>query len=140
MQHNQGIDGGYAGQRWLVEERDACGVGVIADLYGRASHDLVAKALAAATCMEHRGGCSADQDSGDGAGLMTAIPWDVIGSWLTEQGITTLPATAHMGVGMLFLPQAESDAAIAREAVERVLAEANLQVLGWRSVPVNPSV
>ena len=139
MQHNQGIDGGYAGQRWLVEERDACGVGVIADLYGRASHDLVVKALAAATCMEHRGGCSADQDSGDGAGLMTAIPWDLVGEWLTEQGIT-LPVTAHMGVGMLFLPQAESDAAIARETVERVLAEANLKVLGWRSVPVKPSV
>jgi glutamate synthase (ferredoxin) len=139
MLHNQGIDGGYAGQRWLVEERDACGVGIIADLHGRASHDLVAKALVAATCMEHRGGCSADQDSGDGAGLMTAVPWDMITGWLAEQGITPA-ATAKLGVGMLFLPQAETDAAIAREAVERVLAEANLQVLGWRSVPVKPSV
>ena len=69
----QETDAGYPGQPWLVEERDACGVGFIADQQGRESHDLVVKALSALTCLEHRGGCSADQDSGDGAGLMTAI-------------------------------------------------------------------
>ncbi|HAX78127.1 MAG TPA: hypothetical protein DCY88_20485, partial [Cyanobacteria bacterium UBA11372] len=62
---------GYAGQRWLVEERDACGVGFIATLESAPSHEIVTKALSALTCLEHRGGCSADQDSGDGSGLMT---------------------------------------------------------------------
>jgi glutamate synthase (ferredoxin) len=59
-------DVAYPGQRWLVEERDACGVGFIASVAGVASHDLIEQALSALTCLEHRGGCSADRDSGDG--------------------------------------------------------------------------
>jgi glutamate synthase (ferredoxin) len=70
---------------------------------------------------------------------MTAIPWDLISGWLMEQGMTP-PPTPQMGVGMLFSPQAEADAAVARKAVEQVLSEGNLKVLGWRSVPVNPAV
>ena len=139
VSHNQGTEVGYAGQRWLVEERDACGVGFIADQQGRSSHDLVAKALAAATCMEHRGGCSADRDSGDGAGLMTAIPWDLLTEWLKAQGIA-LPSTEQIGVGMVFLPPTASDAAIARQIIEKTLAEADLKLLGWRVVPVKPEV
>jgi len=45
----------HAGQRWLVEERDACGVGFIASIENHASHELVVKALSALTCLEHRG-------------------------------------------------------------------------------------
>ena len=86
QQLNQGLEAGYSGQRWLVEERDACGVGFIADLQGRATHSLVAKALSALECLEHRGGCSADQDSGDGAGLMTAVPWELLQQFLAEMG------------------------------------------------------
>ncbi|NJO39691.1 MAG: glutamate synthase large subunit [Cyanobacteria bacterium CRU_2_1] len=144
MRHNQGSIVGYAGQPWLVEERDACGVGFIADQYGRASHAIIAKALVAATCMEHRGGCSADQDSGDGAGLMTAVPWELLGEWLTAQGVgaisTMQMGTAQLGVGMVFLPQAESAATIARDIVAQVLAEEELTGLGWRVVPVKPEV
>jgi glutamate synthase (ferredoxin) len=139
MLHHQESEVGYAGQRWLVEERDACGVGFIADQYGRASHSLVSKALVAATCMEHRGGCSADQDSGDGAGLMTAIPWDLFTDWLESQAITS-PSVDHIGVGMVFLPPVAADAAIAREMVEKALSEVNLTLLGWREVPVKPEV
>ncbi len=64
----------FQGQSWLAEERDACGVGFIAYQDGRASHKLVEQALNALGCMEHRGGCSADRDSGDGSGIMTSIP------------------------------------------------------------------
>lgn len=139
MRHNQGLDGGYAGQPWLVEERDACGVGFIADQQGRASHALITKALSAATCMEHRGGCSADRDSGDGAGLMTAIPWELLNEWMNAQAISAT-STERMGVGMVFLPQTEADAAVAREIVERAIVAAELQLLGWRVVPVKPEV
>ena len=52
----------------LVEERDACGVGFIARLNNKPCHDIVRQALAALTCMEHRGASSADNVSGDGAG------------------------------------------------------------------------
>jgi glutamate synthase (ferredoxin) len=132
-----GCDG--AGQRWLVEERDACGVGFIADPTGRPSHDLVEKALNALTCLEHRGGCSADQDSGDGAGLMTAIPWELFRSWFAAEGISGC-ATDQIGVGMVFLPNDVQTAAIARQTFEDVVQTEELKVLGWRVVPVRPEV
>jgi glutamate synthase (ferredoxin) len=125
----------YAGQPWLVEERDACGVGFIADQQGRSSHDLVVKALAALTCMEHRGGCSADQDSGDGAGIMTAIPWALMNQWATDQGLPLLEI-GQVGVGMVFLPQLAI--APAKQITEALLAESGLRLLGWRTVPVTP--
>lgn len=130
---------GYAGQPWLVEERDACGVGFIADQNGHASHDLIAKALAAATCMEHRGGCSADQDSGDGAGLMTAVPWELFQQWMVDQGIA-VQSLEQLGVAMIFLPQLEAVAQQARQTVEQSVAAAGLKLLGWRKVPINPVV
>ena len=136
---NQNSDAGYKGQRWLVEERDACGVGFIADQQGRVSHKLIEQALSALTCLEHRGGCSADYDSGDGAGLMTAIPLDLFSSWFATQGIQ-MPANEQLGIGMIFLPSEVEAAAIAREIIEQVVQEAGLTVLGWRVVPVKPEL
>ena len=57
----------------ILEERDACGVGIIANLANDASHKTIQKALMALGCMEHRGGCSADNDSGDGAGILCQV-------------------------------------------------------------------
>ena len=135
--NTQELSVGYAGQRWLVEERDACGVGFIADQQGRSSHSLVAQALDALTCLEHRGACSADQDSGDGAGLTTAIPTDLIQDWLSANGVD---AAAPFAVGMVFLPKAEAGANTARQLIEQVLSANCLTILGWRVVPVHPEV
>ncbi|ERT05702.1 ferredoxin-dependent glutamate synthase 2 [Lyngbya aestuarii BL J] len=133
----------YGGQRWLVEERDACGVGFIANPSGVASHDIIEKALPALTCLEHRGGCSADYDSGDGAGLMSAIPWELLQqspelSSLQELSLEQLHQA--YGVAMVFLPPDEQQAATTRQVIEEVLAAENLTHLGWRKVPVNPDV
>ena len=129
----------YAGQSWLIEERDACGVGFIANQNGAATHSIIEKSLPALTCLEHRGGCSADSDSGDGAGLMTAIPWELLDSWFAEKGIVP-PAQKNCGVGMLFLSQDEQQATIARQVVEEMLRSNGLTLLGWRKVPVDASV
>jgi glutamate synthase (ferredoxin) len=129
----------YPGQRWLVEERDACGVGFIASQSGTATHELIEQALSALSCLEHRGGCSADRDSGDGAGLMTAIPWELFQPWFVQQGIS-MPPTDQLAVGMVFLPQNPDLVNKARAIVEEVLRQAELPVLGWRVVPVNDSV
>ncbi|MGC1395839.1 MAG: glutamate synthase subunit alpha, partial [Coleofasciculaceae cyanobacterium] len=129
----------YAGQRWLVEERDACGVGFIASVAGVATHKLIEQSLSALGCLEHRGGCSADQDSGDGAGVMTAIPWQLIEEWFTQAAIE-MPPRENLGIGMVFLPQEESLVKKARAIVEAVLSGENLTVLGWRVVPVQESV
>ena len=121
------------------QERDACGVGFIADRQGRASHELVDKALSALTCMEHRGGCSADRDSGDGAGVMTAMPWELLQSWAAAQGLADLEPE-RTAVGMIFLPQDAAAATVARQMTEQILAEEGLIALGWRVVPVQPTV
>ncbi|WP_392480143.1 glutamate synthase large subunit [Nostoc sp. C110] len=125
----------YQGQKWLVEERDACGVGFIAHRQNHTSHEIVEKALAALTCLEHRGGCSADQDSGDGAGVLTAIPWDLFQQDFAQRG-KEFSSTNNIAVGMIFLPQDQEAAQKAKAAVEQVATEEKLTVLGWRVVPV----
>ncbi len=127
------------GQPWLVEERDACGVGFIASKNNQASHELIAQAVSALGCLEHRGACSADRDSGDGAGIMSAIPWQLFQNWLTENNLF-VPSREHFGVGMLFMPLDEEKAAQVRACAEKVLKEHCLYVVGWRSVPVKPEV
>jgi glutamate synthase (ferredoxin) len=125
----------YQGQKWLVEERDACGVGFIAHRQNHTSHEIVEKALAALTCLEHRGGCSADRDSGDGAGVLTAIPWELFQQDFAQRG-KEFPSSDRIAVGMIFLPQDQQVAQKARATVEQVAAEEKLIVLGWRVVPV----
>jgi glutamate synthase (ferredoxin) len=129
----------FQGQRWLVEERDACGVGFIAYRDGRATHKLIEQALVALDCMEHRGACSADRDSGDGSGLMTGLPYKLFQSWFAQNNLT-MPGAEQWGVGMVFLPQDQQKAAECRAFVEEVIRAENFTVLGWRKVPVNPEV
>jgi len=129
----------YPGQPWLVQERDACGVGFIANSRNAAEHHLIEQALMALGCLEHRGGCSADYDSGDGAGIMTGIPRELFQPWFNEQGLT-LPEPEALGVGMFFLPVDEAIAQERRQLVETIVRSENLTVLGWRAVPTNPDV
>lgn len=141
MQQKQPLNNAapYQGQPWLVEERDACGVGFIASQQGNASHELVQQAISALGCLEHRGACSADRDSGDGAGIMSAIPWQLFENWLQENNLT-VPSREHLAVGMLFLPLEEQAAAKVRACVEKILKQRNLELLGWRPVPTKPEV
>jgi glutamate synthase (ferredoxin) len=129
----------FGGQRWLAEERDACGVGFIADRDGRSSHKSIEQALVALGCMEHRGGCSADQDSGDGAGVMTALPHKLFASWFSKNHLTIPPAETW-GVGMVFLPQETAKANECQQFVEEAVRDEGLTVLGWREVPIEPLV
>jgi len=118
----------------MLEERDACGVGLVANPQGGAKHDIIVEALSGLTCMEHRGACSADNDSGDGAGLMTAIPWELLQAWFAEQQLE-MPAKERLAVGMMFLPQDPAEVEKARDAIAEIITSEGLQVLGWRVVP-----
>lgn len=88
----------------LIEERDACGVGFIASLRNEASHSIVSQALEACACMEHRGATSADNISGDGAGVMTAIPWNLLSNLISPESVVNGDGSPATGVGMIFLP------------------------------------
>ena len=90
----------------ILSERGACGVGFVANLKNVPSFNIVCDALLALGCMEHRGGCGADNDSGDGAGLMSAIPWDLFDDWANKQGLAPFDRR-NTAVGMVFLPQDE---------------------------------
>ncbi|CAM9991136.1 unnamed protein product, partial [Scytosiphon promiscuus] len=129
----------YAGQSWLVEERDACGVGFIAN--PKPEHKVVELGLAALGCMEHRGACLADNVSGDGSGIMTSVPWALMEREYSSMGldVASLPPVEQRAVGMLFLPQGEEGAAVGRSVVETIMEQAGLTFHGWRTVPVDPS-
>ena len=129
----------YPGQPWLVEERDACGVGFIADPSGKRTHKLVQQSLTALGCLEHRGACSADRDTGDGSGVMTGIPREVFQGWFNENNLT-MPAPDRLGVGMVFLPQDEEKAKEHRGYIEEVVKGEQLEFLGWREVPIIPEI
>ncbi|XP_038695759.1 ferredoxin-dependent glutamate synthase, chloroplastic-like isoform X1 [Tripterygium wilfordii] len=123
----------------IISERGACGVGFIANLENKASHQIVEDALTALGCMEHRGGCGADNDSGDGSGVMTSIPWELFDSWAEKQGITSFD-NLHTGVGMVFLPREEDLMNEAKKVIVNTFSQEGLEVLGWRPVPVNTSI
>lgn len=91
----------------IISERGACGVGFIANLRNEASHSIIEDSLTALGCMEHRGGCGADNDSGDGAGVMTSVPWDLFNDWANKQGLASFDKF-NTGVGMVFLPKDEN--------------------------------
>ncbi|MBV9025294.1 MAG: glutamate synthase large subunit, partial [Streptomycetaceae bacterium] len=117
-------------------EHDACGVGFVADLTGEASHALVEQALTVLRNLEHRGATGSEPDSGDGAGILLQIP----DAFLREVTDFELPATGRYAVGLGFLPMDDEARAKALDAVERIAGEENLQVLGWREVPVAPQL
>jgi len=120
-------------------ERDACGVGLVANPQGGARHDIIVEALSGLICMEHRGACSADNDSGDGAGLMTAIPWELLQAWFAREQLEML-AKERLAVGMMFLPQDPALATKSRQAISEIITLEGLQVLGWRVVPTQPEL
>ena len=119
-----------------TRESDACGVAFVATLTGIPSHDIVDKALTALRNLEHRGASGAEPDSGDGAGILVQIP----DAFLRTKVPFDLPVAGTYAVGIAFLPTDAAAAGAAREAIERVAREESVDVLGWREVPVDPSL
>lgn len=123
----------FDGPLQLTKDRDACGVGFIANTkegeFG--THKVLQEGLAALTCMEHRGACGGDGESGDGAGIMTQIPWKLFSEYRGED-------CPQPGVGMIFLPRDEARRNAVKEVIESVCDINELGFIGWREVPVDP--
>ncbi len=113
-------------------EHDACGVGFVADLTGQRRHETIANALTVLRNLEHRGAKGADPESGDGAGIVTQMPDDL----LRAECDFELPALGSYAAGLAFLPAGLSRTEV-QAAVRRLAAEEGLTVLGWRDVPHN---
>src|SRR5262245_48044574 len=119
-------------------EHDACGVGFVADIGGRASHDVVQKGIQVLMNLGHRGACGCDPDSGDGAGLLVQIPDAFLRRECAARGIE-LPKPGRYAVGMVFLAQNPAAAARQEATFERVVAREGQRLLGWRDVSHEPS-
>ncbi|MDQ2050485.1 glutamate synthase large subunit [Natronolimnohabitans sp. A-GB9] len=114
-----------------TDERSNCGVGVVMDLDGDGGHDVVADGLELLVNLEHRGTTGAEENTGDGAGIMIQTP-DAFFQDVLE---VELPET--YAIGSLFFPQDDEARAELVELVEESLSTYDLEVLEWRSVPTN---
>ncbi|MDG2496965.1 MAG: glutamate synthase large subunit [Aquiluna sp.] len=115
-------------------ERDACGLAMVATLRGHAGHDIVQMALSSLRNLEHRGAIGSDAGTGDGAGILTQLPDTFF------RGVSgfELPEPGRYGAGLVFL-DADTAAADKKRFAELCLEE-KLQVIGWRTPPTDPSV
>ncbi|MCP9850665.1 glutamate synthase large subunit [Cyanobium sp. Morenito 9A2] len=121
----------------VAGEKDACGVGFLARLSGEASHWILRQALRGLQCMEHRGGCGGDGDSGDGAGILCGIPWGFLEAVWPE--VATVPSGLR-GLGMVFMPSDPERRELARRFCDEEALRLGLRPVGWRAVPVDSTV
>jgi glutamate synthase (NADPH/NADH) large chain len=140
--NNKRIDGriGFPQKSGLYDpalEKDSCGVGFVAHVKGIASHEIMTDAYHINSRMDHRGGCGFEENTGDGAGILTAMPHKFFEKVCAELSIT-LPEPQGYAVGNVFLPQDENERAVAKEALRRVIGEEGQRCLGFREVPIRP--
>ncbi|CAL8979386.1 Glutamate synthase [NADPH] large chain [Cellulomonas sp. T2.31MG-18] len=113
-------------------ERDACGFAFVATLRGTPGRDIVDAGLTALLNLDHRGAVGAEEDSGDGAGILTQIP----DAFLRDVVDAELPPAGHYAIGLAFLPVDADERERVVAAVESIAAEEKLDVLAWRDVVV----
>jgi len=118
-------------------EHDACGVGFVLNLNGKAEHRIVEKGIEVLANLLHRGATGADENTGDGAGLLIQLP-DAFFRAEAERIGFALPEAGRYGVGSLFLPQNAQELSDCKSGLQRILVEEGLVLLGWREVPVDP--
>mgnify|MGYP005910381203 FL=1 len=116
-------------------EHDACGVGMLVNIQGGKSHELVDSALKLLENMKHRGAEGADNKTGDGAGILLQIPHEFI----LLQGIP-VPEKGKYGTGMFFFPKDEQKQADYLNIIRTTLADKGLELMHVRQVPVDSSV
>jgi glutamate synthase domain-containing protein 2/glutamate synthase domain-containing protein 1/glutamate synthase domain-containing protein 3 len=119
-----------------AQERDACGLGFIANIKGEKSHDIIQKGIQILINLTHRGACGCDPDTGDGAGILIQIPHQFFARECQQLGFT-LPKPGEYGVGMVFLPVRRTQRLQCEGILERVVREEGLTVLGWRDTPID---
>ena len=118
-----------------ANEHDACGVGMLVNIHGGKSHELVEAALKVLENMRHRGAEGADNKTGDGAGIMLQIPHEFI----LLQGIP-VPEKGKYGTGLLFLPKDEKDRAAILSIIIEEIEKEGLTLMHLRNVPTRPEI
>ncbi len=118
-------------------EKDSCGVGFVANIKGIASHHIMEDAHHINSRMDHRGGCGFEENTGDGAGILTALPHSFLRKVTKDLGIT-LPSPGSYAAGNIFLPQMDDEREICKDTIERIITEEGQRFLAWRKLPLKP--
>ena len=117
-------------------EHDACGMGFVVNIKGEKSHDIIDEALTVLENLSHRGASGADENTGDGAGILIQIPYDFFKRECDVLGFD-LPEKGSYGVGMVFAHKYDDFRKTQMETFERIVREEGQSVLGWREVPID---
>ncbi|MEA2939194.1 MAG: glutamate synthase large chain, partial [Alphaproteobacteria bacterium] len=119
-------------------EKDSCGVGFIADIKGRKSHQIVDDALAILCNLEHRGAVGADPRAGDGAGILVQIPHRFFAKNADTLGFA-LPTPGEYAIGNLFMPRDPDWRRVIRDIYAQMIKREGMTLIGWRDVPTDNS-
>ena len=120
-----------------AQEKDSCGVGFVANIKGQPSHQIMLDAYHLNSRMDHRGGCGFEANTGDGAGILMALPHSFFHEIAKRELDADLPSAGQYAVGNIFLPQIDEEREKCHQVIEQIIAEENQILVGWREVPVD---
>jgi glutamate synthase (NADPH) large chain len=119
-------------------EKDSCGVGFVAHIKGERSHQILLDADHLACRMDHRGARGAERNTGDGAGILTALPYEFLARVVREELSVELPEPGQFAAGNVFLPVAAGERQKCKDVIAELCAAEGQTLIGWRKVPVDP--
>jgi glutamate synthase (NADPH/NADH) large chain len=119
-------------------EHDSCGVGFVAHVKGERSHQIVRDADHLLCRMDHRGARGAEVNTGDGAGILTALPYEFLARVAKEALGADLPEPGRFAAGNVFLPTDDAERETCKRVIAQTCAEEGQRLVGWRAVPVDP--
>ena len=121
-----------------AQEKDNCGIGFVCDIKGRASNQILRDAQRMNCCMEHRGGVGFETNTGDGAGILTALPHRQLKDAVKQAFNTDLPDAGRYGAGVVFMPLDPHQQARCRAIIDEEIAAEGQFLVGWRDLPIDP--
>ena len=132
---------GWPGKRGLYDpayEKDSCGIGFVANIKGRRSHQIIRDADNVLQHMDHRGACGCEANTGDGAGILTALPHEFLHKVARDDLRIALPEPGQYAAGLVFLPTDPVQRQHCKSIVEGIIADQGQRLAGWRLVPTHP--
>src|SRR3954465_12293737 len=120
-----------------ANEKDSCGVGFIAHIKGVRSHSIIRDATEALENMDHRGACGCEANTGDGAGILTAIPDELMRSEAKRLFNAELPEIGRYAIAQVFLPRDEKEREVCKNNLQKYVERQGQRFIGWRPVPTD---